>query len=257
VKLKLLLLIVMPGIVSFANASNLANPASALPTANILVGASYYLGGYSLTNQEVPSMFNRFHGRIDFAPADFVSFGVDLGTTQIDVDQYTSGTDTIGLFHGNYGFSGGAHLKLSSPSFFKDMISVFTIAQGTMFTSENTSNASYGGYDGCGVVGFQFRIPKFGYISIGPMVYVIQGEAQGADKRKEFYSNVNNLRGWIAFDYHLKSTELSKGSAYISLEFSASPSANTSDRIPIQDFSIAISIGFISGKIYGEDKQPR
>jgi hypothetical protein len=257
VKIKLLAIILMLSVAQFANASNLANPASALPTANILLGASYHLGGYSLTNLEVPSMFNRFHGRIDFAPADFVSFGVDLGTIQIDVDRYTTGTDTVSLFHGNYGFSGGAHLKLSSPLFLRKMISVFTIAQGTMFSSENSNKVSYGGYDGCGVVGLQIRIPKFGFVSIGPMVYVIEGEAKGVDNTKGFYSNVNNLRGWIAIDYHLKSTELTKGSAYISLEFSASPSANTSDRIPIQDFSFSISIGFISGKMYGEDKQPR
>ncbi len=256
-KLKLHTLIVMLGIVSFANASNLANPASALPKANILFGGSYHLGGYSLTNLEVPSMFNRFHGRIDYAPVDFVSFGVDLGTIQIDVDRYTTGTDTVSLFHGNYGFSGGAHLKLSSPSFLKNMLSVFLITQGTMFSSENPDKVSYGGYDGCGVVGLQIRIPKFGFVSIGPMAYVIEGEAQGADKAKEFYSNVNNIRGWIAIDYHLKSTALTKGSAYISLEFSASPAANTSERIPIQDFSFSISIGFISGKMYGEDKQPR
>lgn len=256
-KIKLLTLIAMSGIVSFAHASNLANPASALPAANILLGASYHLGGYSLTNLEVPSMFNRFHGRIDFAPLDFVSFGVDLGTIQIDVDRYTTGTDTVNLFHGNYGFSGGAHLKLSSPSFLKKMISVFMITQGTMFSSENSNKVSYGGYDGCGVVGLQIRIPKFGFVSIGPMAYVIEGEAQGSDKAREFYSNVNNLRGWIAIDYHLKSTELTKGSAYISLEFSASPAASMSDRIPIQDFSFSISIGFISGKMYGEDKQPR
>ncbi|NLD91393.1 MAG: hypothetical protein GX639_01870 [Fibrobacter sp.] len=255
--MKFLTMIGLLGIISFTSASNLANPASPLPAANILIGASYHLGGYSLTNLEIPSMFNRFHGRIDYAPVDFVSFGVDLGTIQIDVDQYTTGTDTVSLFHGNYGFSGGAHLKLSSPSFLKNMLSVFMVTQGTMFSSKNPDKVSYGGYDGCGVVGLQIRIPKFGFVSIGPMAYVIEGEARGADKTKEFYSNVNNIRGWIAVDYHLKSTPLTKGNAYISLEFSASPAANTSDRIPIQDFSFSISIGFISGKLYGDDKQPR
>lgn len=237
--------------------SNLANPASALPAANLLIGASYNAGGYTLTNLNIPAMFNRFHGRIEYAPITYLNFGIDLGATQIDVDRYVSQNDTIELFHGKYGFSGGAHLKLSTPSILKKTMSFFTIGQATTFSSENNNGAKYGGFDGAGVIGLQFRIPNFGFISVGPMVYVIEGDAQGADGKNEYYSNSNNVRGWIAIDYYLKDNVLSKGNAYISVEFSASPGANYSSRIPIQEFSISVSLGYISGKIYGVDKEPR
>lgn len=242
--------------ISCSLASNLANPASALPEANILIGASYHLGGYTLTNLDIPAMFNRFHGRIDYAPLSFVSIGVDLGATQVEVDKYTTAADTISLFHGKYGFSGGAHLKMSSP-FIKNLVSFFGIGSATYFSSENDDDAKYGGFDGTGVVGIQFRIPNFGFVSIGPMVYLIQGDAESADGKKEFYSNSNNIRGWIAIDYHLKKSQLTKGSVYLSLEFSCSPEINYSSRIPIQEFSLSLSIGYISGKLYGDDKQPR
>jgi hypothetical protein len=238
-------------------ASNLANPASALPAANLLVGASYNVGGYTLTNLNIPAMFNRFHGRIEYAPITYLNIGIDLGATQIDVDRYVSSGDTIDLFHGNYGFSGGAHLKLSTPLILKKTISFFAIGQATSFSSKNDGGAEYGGLDGAGVIGLQFRIPNFGFISVGPMVYMIEGDAQGADGKKEFYSNSNNVRGWMAIDYYLKGNELSKGNAYLSVEFSASPKANYSSRIPIQEFSISVSLGYISGKIYGVDKEPR
>lgn len=245
------------GLYTLGYSSNLANPAAALPTANILIGTSYNVGGYTLTNLNIPAMFNRFHGRIDYAPITYLNIGIDLGATQIDVDRYVSSSDTIKLFHGKYGFSGGAHLKLSTPSIVKKTISFFTIGQATTFSSENDNGAKYGGIDGAGVIGLQFRIPKFGFISIGPMVYVIQGDAQGTDGKKEYYSNNNNVRGWIAIDYYLKGNELSKGNAYLSFEFSASPKANYSSRIPIQEFSVSVSLGYISGKIYGVDKEPR
>jgi hypothetical protein len=237
--------------------SNLANPASALPAANVLFGASYNLGGYTLTNLNIPAMFNRIHGRIEYAPINYLNIGIDLGATQIDVDRYVSSGDTIELFHGKYGFSGGAHLKLSTPAILKKTMSFFTIGQATTFSSENDDGAKYGGIDGAGVIGLQFHIPNFGYISVGPMIYLIQGDAQGSDGKNGYYSNSNNVRGWIAVDYILKGNELSKGNAYLSVEFSASPKANYSRRIPIQEFSISVSLGYISGKIYGVDKEPR
>jgi len=257
VKSKLTILLITL-FLSAGYASNLANPASPLPAANILLGASYHLGGYSLTNLEIPAMFKRFHGRIDYAPVNYVSLGIDLGATQIEVDKYVTGTDSVDEFHGDYGFSGGAHLKLSTPSILKKTVSFFTIGQATMFSSKNDDGAKYGGYDGTGVIGIQVKIPGFGFISIGPMVYLIEGDAEGTDNKSEFYSNTNNVRGWIAVDYHLKGPELSKGNAYISFEFSASPKADYSSRIPVQEFSFSVSLGYISGKLYGvTDKQPR
>ena len=249
--------LILLGLCALGYSSNLANPASALPAANVLVGASYNAGGYSLTNLNIPALFNRFHGRIEYAPLNCINIGIDLGATQIDVDRYVSSSDTIQLFHGKYGFSGGAHLKLSTPLMFKKTMSLFTIGQATTFTSENDFGATYGGIDGAGVIGLQFRIPNFGFISIGPLLYVIQGEAKGTDGKSTYYSNGNNVRGWIAFDYYLKGNDLSKGNAYLSVEFSASPKANYSSRILIQEFSVSVSLGYISGKIYGVDKEPR
>lgn len=254
-KSKLLLVILCFFISAFS--SNIANPAVAIPAANMLIGASYHLGGYTLTNLNLPSIFNRFHGRVDYAPIFYVNIGVDLGATQIEVDRYISKTDTIDMFHGNYGFSGGAHLKLSTPFFAKKTLSFFTIGQATTFNSKNYNNAAYGGIDGTGVIGFQVHIPNFGFVSAGPMVYLIEGETKSSDGQKGAFSNSNNVRGWLAIDYYLKGNDISKENAYISVEFSVSPNVNYSGRIPIQEFSLSVSLGYISGKLYGIEKEPR
>lgn len=237
--------------------SNLANPAAAIPTANMLIGASYHLGGYTLTNLNLPAIFNRFHGRVDYAPISYINLGADVGVTQIEVDKYISQTDTIEMFHGNYGFSGGAHLKLSTPFIAKKTLSFFTIGQATTFNSKNSNSAAYGGIDGTGVIGFQVHIPNFGYIAAGPMIYLIEGDLKGSDGQKVTFSNSNNVRGWLAIDYYLKGNDLSKGNAYLSVEFSVSPKADYSSRIPVQEFSLSVSLGYISGKLYGIEKEPR
>ena len=71
-----------------AMASNLANPAAAIPEARVAIGASYHLGGYTLTNKEIPSIFNRLHARVHYAPLNFLGIGVDLGAMQLDVERY-------------------------------------------------------------------------------------------------------------------------------------------------------------------------
>mgnify|MGYP007061460011 FL=1 len=87
---------IAPGI----KASNLANPAVLTPEARISVGASYHLGGYTLTNLELPALFNRVHARCDYTPFSFLSFGLDAGATMIDVERYVQNGDTFPVFHG-------------------------------------------------------------------------------------------------------------------------------------------------------------
>lgn len=234
-----------------ASASNLANPAVTFPDARIAVGASYHLGGYTITNKEVAAMLNRFHARVEYAPSTFIGFGVDLGATQVEVDRYYSSSDSIPVFHGKYGFSGGAHLKLSSPAFLNNLVSIIGIGQATYFTSKNQHNATYRGIDGAGVIGLQFHLPGFGYISTGPLVYLINGTNVSYTGKENFYSNSNNIRGWIAVDYFPKMKDVTSNKPYISLEVSVSPKANYSERIPVQEFSISLSIGAITGRLYG------
>lgn len=238
--------------VSFIEAANLANPAITLPDARISIGASYHLGGYTLTNDTIPALFNRIHGRVEYGPLKYLTVGIDAGVTQIDVDRYIDiSNDTVPIFHGKFGFSGGAHLKLSTPSFARRMISFIAIAQATLFTSKNKHTASYGGTDGTGIIGIQIHIPGFGFISAGPWVYLIQGENRSFDGTTSFYSNTDNVRGWIAIDYFPKLKDLSTNKPYLSLEFSISPKATYSERIPVQAFSVSISIGAITKRLYG------
>lgn len=229
-------------------ASNLANPAIAIPESRVAIGASYHLGGYSLTNEEIPSLFNRIHGRVEYGPFNYLTIGVDAGVTQIEVDRYY---DTVAVYHGKFGFSGGGHLKLSTPFFFKRSLAVIAIAQATLFNTENEFGASYSGKDGTGVIGIQWHIPGFGYISAGPWVYVLQGDNKGIDGNGGYYSNTDNVRGWLAIDIFPKLKEISTNKPFISLEFSVSPKANYSDRIPVQAFSVSISIGAITKRLYG------
>ncbi|MBN1756685.1 MAG: hypothetical protein JW863_00105 [Chitinispirillaceae bacterium] len=231
-----------------ANASNLANPATLIPEARVAVGASYHLGGYSLTDSELPSLFNRIHGRVEYGPFRYLTIGVDGGATQIEVDRVN---DTMPVFHGKFGFSGGGHLKLSTPSFLNNRLSVIAIAQVTLFNSENEFSASYSGKDGTGIVGMQFYIPGFGFISAGPWVYVIQGSNKGSAGQTGYYSNTDNVRGWLAIDFFPKLGEVATNKPYFSLEISVSPKANYSDRIPVQAFSVSLSFGTITKRLYG------
>ena len=235
-------------IVSSIEAANLANPAITLPEARISIGASYHLGGYTLSDQEIPSLFNRIHGRVEYGPFKYLTLGIDAGAILIEVDSYVDHLgDSIENFHGKFGFSGGAHLKLSTPSFVKKIISFIMIAQATLFKSSDDKLAwYYGGKDGTGIIGIQFHIPGFGFISAGPWVYLIQGENNDG-----FYSNTDNVRGWLAIDYFPKLKDLSTNKPYLSLEFSISPKATYSERIPVQAFSVSISIGAITKRLYG------
>ncbi|MFP4163620.1 MAG: hypothetical protein ACLFVE_06555 [Chitinispirillaceae bacterium] len=235
-------------------ASNLANPATAIPEARISMGASYHLGGYTISNREIPMIMNRIHGRISYSPIKHVNFGVDLGAAQVNVDRYSVGRDTVPVFEGGYGFSGGAHLKLTSPSIMNRFCFI-ALAQGGMFFSENEPGALYGGKDGAAVLGVQVRIPKFGYVSFGPHLYIINGENRSYEGNESFYSNISNVRGWIAFDYFPKTEHLTKNKPYISVEFTASPKISSTSRVPVQEFSLSISFGAVTPRLYGMEKE--
>jgi hypothetical protein len=238
--------------VGYAGAANLANPAITLPEARVAVGGSYHLGGYALTNSNIPALFNRIHGRLEYAPLNHLTLGLDAGAAQIDVDRYD---DSVPIFHGKFGFSGGAHLKVSSPPVIRQMVSVIAIVQATLFESQNKYTASYGGKDGTGIIGIQVRIPGFGYISAGPWVYLIEGENKSFDGTTQFYSNTDNVRGWMAVDYFPKIKEESSNKPYLSFEFSISPKATSTKRIPVQAFSFSVSIGSISKRLYGAESE--
>jgi hypothetical protein len=242
--------------------ANIANPAAQIPDARIAVGASYFVGGSTISNNEIPLMMNRLGARVSYAPIRYVNVGLDFGTAQVSVDQYTVGSDTIPVFDGGFGWSVGGHLKLSSP-YIGNYVSAFGLTNGNLFRSKNKLGAYYGGADAVGVVGVQVRIPQFGYVSVGPQVYLIQGENKGYDSNeKGKYSNINNVRGWIAFDYFPEMGSLSRISElagdnrpYVSVEFTMSPKIGGSKRVPIQEFSLSISVGTITQRLYGVDKE--
>ncbi|MBD3241456.1 MAG: hypothetical protein GF331_12780 [Chitinivibrionales bacterium] len=247
-------LVVLPGPCS---ASNFANPAGMVPAGRIVLGASYHLGGYSITDDDVGMIFNRFHARVGYSPLRYVNFGIDLGASQMDVDSqtYFPGSDTVyyKVFQGKYGFSGGLHLKGATPRFFNDMMSVFGMAQATMFSSSNEDGAQYGGFDGAGVLGLQFRVPKFGFVSVGAKLYYIEGDNLSYTGKEGSYSNTDNLQAWLALDFLPPFGEQMKGKPYFSAEITLVPNVSMGGSVPIQGISFSFSVGWISPRLYGED----
>ncbi|HEX3019125.1 MAG TPA: hypothetical protein VHP36_02440 [Chitinispirillaceae bacterium] len=243
-------------IIVFSNtvlASNLANPATNIPEARIAIGASYHLGGYTLSNKAIPSVWNRIHSRLEYAPLNFLSLGIELGATQIDIDKYQIGPDTIPVFHGKFGFSAAASLKLSTPALLRDLLKFTAISKVSYFSSKNKYNAAYKGIEGAGIVGIQFHIPQFGYITTGPLVYLIDATSRSYTGKENFISNINNIRGWIAIDFFPRLKEITTNKPYISLEISMSPEINYSRRVPVQEFSASISIGSVTRRLYGTE----
>jgi hypothetical protein len=253
IKNLMLLIAVLACVPMRAHASDLANPANNAPDARIAVGVSYHCGGYTITNDSVPVILNRIHVRATYAPLKAVNFGVDIGTASMEVDSLTKGIDTFRIFHGNFGLSAGAHVKLSTPFFANDLLAVVGLAQASYFSSENKYKAAYGGIDANGAVGVQLHIKDFGFITLGPQLYFIEGSNRGADGRKGSYSNISNLRGWLAIDFYPKMGALSSGRPYISFEFSATPKADIGGSVPIRECGFSIAIGTITKRLYGEE----
>jgi hypothetical protein len=235
--------------------SNLANPTFVIPSARMAIGGSYHVGGYLLTNAKVPSIMNRFNASCSFNPYKYFDIGIDAGATQMDVASFTSSTDTIGLFHGDYQFSAGAHLKVSTPFFVQNYLAIVAIGQATFFSSENEHSAKYSGFDGAGAAGVQVRIPQFGFITGGAKMYLIDGENKGYDGAKHNFSNVNNLRGWLTVDCVPELKGDIKGKPYFSFEMSVAPDVRFGDKVPLEEIAFSFSIGWITPRLYGEDQE--
>ncbi|MGB7569800.1 MAG: hypothetical protein WBM07_18200 [Chitinivibrionales bacterium] len=151
-------------IISMTHAANLADPAVLFPVARITLAGSYDLGGYTITNDSVPCIMNRFHASLTYSPFSFLNIGIDAGASEMDVAGDTTSKDSIGIFNGNYGFSGGLHLKVGSQFFYNDLVRIIGIGQITYFSTANNNGARYIVKDGAGVVGLQFHVPHFGFV---------------------------------------------------------------------------------------------
>lgn len=246
----------LPAIFLFGStifAANLANPATLIPEARLALGASYDVGGYTISNDSVPCMMNRFQGRCTFAPFSFLNIGIDAGASRFDVAGDTTMTDTIGIFQGNYSFSGGAHFLLGSRFFYNDLFRIIGIGQVSYFSSSNSSAARYGGADGAGAIGIQFHVQRFGYVTLGPELYVISGKNKNYLGVQHRYSNLNNLRGWMAIDFFPKEKLASNNKFYISLELALSPKANYNKRAPLQEIRFSVGLGSITKRLYGQE----
>lgn len=232
--------------------ANLANPAAQVGDARMSFGASYFIGGADITDLEIPMMMNRVDMRISYSPIRYVNFGADFGTVQLSVDKYSvNGRDTVPIFEGKFGWSAGGHLKLSTPYIF-DYVSILALGNANVFRSTNKQKAYYGGTDITAAAGLQIRVPN-GRISLGPQIYMILGDNKGVYKIKDEYSNVNNMRAWIAFDYLPEDLLGGDHQPYLSIEFTASPKINGSKRAPIREFSVSVSVGSITQRLYGKD----
>jgi hypothetical protein len=228
-------------------------PAAVLPPARVAVGLSYHLGGNTIANDEVASILNRYGLRVSYSPLEYVDFGLNGGVAQMEVASLVTRSDTIGVFHGGYGFSGGGHLKLTSPFLLKNTLGFVGIVQATMFSSTNKHKAQYRGIDGAGAVGLQVRLAGFGFASAGAKVYYIRGRNKGYDGSGGRYSNVNNIRGWLALDCIPPLRGEIKGKPYFSFELSISPDADFADDVAVKEMSFSVSVGWISPQLYGEE----
>ncbi|MBD3422104.1 MAG: hypothetical protein GF398_18480 [Chitinivibrionales bacterium] len=237
--------------------ANLANPAIPVPNARMAIGASYHLGGYTITNNEVPCILNRLHARASYAPFSLINFGVDAGASQVHVAGDTTATDTFATFAGKYAFSFGGHVKLATPFFFNDLLSFMLMGQGTSFSSKNDLGAAYEGLDINGAFGIQFHIKGFGYITAGPQLYLIDGEGKHGDGTSRSggaiaFKNVNNLRGWLAIDFFPKMKTFSENKTYVSFEVTLSPDVAFFDRAPVQEIAFSLGFGTVTKRLYGE-----
>ncbi|MCL2182386.1 MAG: hypothetical protein FWB85_02815 [Chitinispirillia bacterium] len=242
-------------------AANLANPAAQVGDARMSFGISYYLGGANITGLELPMMMNRAGGRVSYSPIRYVNFGLDFGTVQASVDKYYSeaARDTIPVFDGGFGGFIGGHLKLTSP-YIADYVALMALGSADYFRSTNPEGAYYGGVNITAAAGVQIRIPSAGFLSLGPQIYMIDGTNKGVNRATGkltpagSYSPVNNMRAWIAFDYFPEDAFIAwNHKPYVSVEFTASPKISGSKRAPIQEFSLSVSVGAITHRLYGED----
>jgi hypothetical protein len=245
-----------------AFAANLANPAAQAGDARMVFGASYYLGGADITRLNIPMMMNRISARVTYSPIRYVNFGLDGGTTHISVDKFPlpgaalnpdpDVPDSARVFKGNLGWSGGAHLKLTTPYLF-DYVGLVAIGHVNYFYGVNDLDARYAGTNFVAAAGLQVRIPRVGAVSLGPQFYLINGRNRSYDGVEAEYSNVNNVRAWVAFDYFPEMEQFTGNhKPYISVEFTASPKIGGSSRVPIREFSVSVSIGAITQRLYGE-----
>ena len=256
-KKAVLSVLVLLSAAAIAGAANLASPISLVPPARLAFGAVYHVGGYPLTDNAVPSIMNRVMATCSFDPFDYADIGVDIGATALDVASFTGSADTIGVFHGDWRFSIGGHLKLASPMFFDNSLGAVCIGQATTFSSRNKNGAEYGGYDGTGAAGITIRVPQFGMVTVGAKLYLIQGENKGYTGATAKYSNIRNMSGWLAVDFIPPVKEETKGKPFFSFEMSATPDAGFSESVPIKDIAFSVSIGWISPRLWGEDLTER
>jgi hypothetical protein len=228
--------------------ANLANPAAQAGPARMSFGASYYIGGADITNDTIPLMMNRVSGRASYSPVRYVNFGADVGAVMVGVEEYK----TAPVFDGRFGWSVGGHLKLSTPYLF-DRVALLALGNYNLFRSTNKFGAYYGGADAAAAAGLQIRLWD-GYLSLGPQIYAIMGKNRGFDGTKGKYSNLNNMRAWIAYEYFPDDIFGGEHKPYMSFELTVSPKIRPSKRVPFREFSASISVGTITRRLYGEGR---
>jgi hypothetical protein len=230
--------------------ANLANPAAQAGTARMYFGASYFVGGSDITNLEIPMIMNRLNMRVGYAPVSYVNFGADLGLPLISVEEY----NRTPVFDGDFGWSAGGHLKLSTP-YILGRVAVLALGNINVFRSTNKGGAYYGGTDLAAAGGLQFKLPARHCLSLGPQFYMIMGKNKGFEEKTEgTYSNVNNMRAWLAYEYLPADVFGGEYKPYMSLELTASPKICASKRVPVKEFSVSVSVGIITKRLYGEGK---
>ncbi len=233
-------------------ADNLANPLAPLPPARVAVGVSYNFEGHTITNMEVNSVMNRILLRGTYSPLEYIDIGAGLGAGNTEVESFTTSQDRYSpVFQGKYSFAWELSLQLTTPML-NDMFGLTSIINGSGFSSENDEKAEYSGHNATGGVGMLFHIPNIGYASAGARMHLIRGTSRSYSGKKGSFSNINNLRGWIAFEYYPKLENSNKTVPYLGIEVSLSPDAGVGGSVPIKDMGISLVIGAVTKRLYGK-----
>jgi len=81
---------------------------------------------------------------------------------------------------------------------------------------------------------------------------LIEGKNTDYEGATGSYSNVNNVRGWLAVDYFPSDKFNNKNTFYVSAELTVSPKISFNGRAPVEEMSFSVSIGAITPRLYGE-----
>jgi hypothetical protein len=248
-------------------------PTAPVPTARFATGVSYdYYGGYMsykesplFLTEDIPFNMHGIVAFVTFAPVTFINLGFDMGIRDVNAFYAEELYNMADNLTGQFGFSGGAHLKFATP-YFGDVFGIIAVGKWQSFYSEGNSdntkwyygdipvNWSNSGDIITGAGGFSFHVKNFGYISFGAKYLDIYGEVKVSPAviEKTKWSNDPMLGGWISADYFPR-TNIKNYIPFLSFEVGFFPDSKafTGGNPVLKNASFSVTIGGITNPLYG------